>query len=768
MLGLVFGATTLAVTTVLAAFMGGLALGSVLGGRYGARFRRPLLVYGIIEICIAIFALAVPLLFNFIGTVYPFIWRLLDPSFLVSSFWRFLLSSALLLFPTTLMGATLPILSAALLRTPDFHRKSIARLYGFNLAGAIGGTISAGFWLLPNLGVRKTIYVAAAINLFIGLSVFLFEIKKVGTAVVERSVVRPESRLHQPGVTDSSDRQFWIFCAFVSGFVTICMQVAWTRVITMIIGSSTYAFSMVVGVFLLGLLAGAFIISRHNFAHSLRRTILLIEAATAASLYLSLIVVSRLPGWLVTTGLRLNLRSWLGLLSLQLAAAALLILLPALLLGTVLPVVLVWTNESESSLSVRRVGRTVAFNTMGAIAGAFSAGFLLIPFVGTKFTILFAAALSLIVAGVAYEPRSDAGDRHLRRSLAIGAIPLLILVLFFFAPRINLAELSVGAYDGLIRELASTREAGVTNRPNQGPEIHKLLMYDEGITATVSVRRDWDTVSLAINGRTNASDIGDMPTQIMLGQLPLLLAPNTRNGLVVGFASGVTVGSVLQSGIESLDCVELEPATLKASRFFEHVNNRPLEDPRLRLIVDDARTLFQVSPARYDFIVSEPSHPWVPGVANLFTREFFQLGRDRLVDKGVFVQWLQIYQLSTDSLKSVLATFNVVFPYVRVFRVGGLTRGKDLILVGSRQPLSLDQVGDRIRAPRTAAETARAGLHTVEDLMSWYICDEVKLGPAVAGATINTDDNMHIETTVPREAFLPFMESNSEWISRLK
>jgi len=217
-----------------------------------------------------------------------------------------------------------------------------------------------------------------------------------------------------------------------------------------------------------------------------------------------------------------------------------------------------------------------------------------------------------------------------------------------------------------------------------------------------------------------------------------------------------------------LDCVELEPATLKASRFFEHVNNRPLEDPRLRLIVDDARTLFQVSPTRYDFIVSEPSHPWVPGVANLFTREFFQLGRDRLVDEGLFVQWLQIYQLSTDSLRSVLATFNVVFPYVRVFRVGGLTRGKDLILVGSRQPLSLDQVGERMRAPGTAAETLRAGVHTVEDLMSWYVCDEVKLGPAVADATINTDDNMQIETTVPREAFLPLMESNSEWISRLK
>src|SRR5687767_9140344 len=183
-----------------------------------------------------------------------------------------------------------------------------------------------------------------------------------------------------------------------------------------------------------------------------------------------------------------------------------------------------------------------------------------------------------------------------------------------------------------------------------------------------------------------------MPTQVMVGQLPILIAPNVRNGLVVGFASGVTVGSILQSPIQSLECVELEPATVNGSRFFEHVNNRPLNDPRMRLIIDDARTYLRVTPTRYDMIVSEPSHPWVPGVANLFTKEFFTLGRDRLSEDGVFVQWVQIYQLSTDSFRSVLATFHEVFPYVQVFRVEGATKGKDLILIGSKTPLTLDRV----------------------------------------------------------------------------
>src|SRR6185369_10669523 len=161
------------------------------------------------------------------------------------------------------------------------------------------------------------------------------------------------------------------------------------------------------------------------------------------------------------------------------------------------------------------------------------------------------------------------------------------------------------------------------------------------------VRQDGDTVSMAINGRTNASDsVYDMPTQVMLGQLPVLIAPQPKNALVIGFATGVTVGSILQSPIESVTCVELEPATIRASQYFNHVNNRPLDDPRTKLIV---------TPYRYDIIVSEPSHPWVPGVANLFTEEFFQLGRERLSEQGVFVQWLQIYQLSTESLRSVLA-----------------------------------------------------------------------------------------------------------------
>ena len=417
---------------------------------------------------------------------------------------------------------------------------------------------------------------------------------------------------------------------------------------------------------------------------------------------------------------------------------------------------------------MRLVGRSYAVNTSGAIAGAFVAGFVLIPKLSTRFTILFAAALCIVVAGVAYQPKVDGKDRELQRAVAAGLTLTLVVLLFVVAPRMNLADLSVGAYDSLVRVLAKSRGGAAGGSVEQrGPEVHELLMYDEGPTSTVSVRKDWDITSMAINGRTNASDREDMATQVMLGQLPLLLAPRLRNALVVGFATGVTAGAILQSPIEAVTCVELEPATVNGSRFFEHVNQHPLNDPRLHLVIDDARTYLRVVPTRYDMIVSEPSHPWVPGVANLFTREFFQLGRDRLNDDGIFVQWLQIYQLSTDSLRSILATFHETFPQVLVFRVAGASKGKDLLLVGSKTPLTLDHIKERIVEPRIATELARVNIKSVADVKAWYVCDEKQLGPAVAGAIINTDDNMHIETTVPREAFRPLLETNGAWLEKL-
>lgn len=775
MLGLVFGATTFAISAVLAAFMGGLALGSAWAGRLAARIERPLRVYGVIEIAIAIYAVAVPLLFRLVDHLYAFIWEQFHPGFYAFSLWRFLLSSLVLLVPTTLMGATLPVLSAALLRSPRKGATAVTRLYTCNLVGAIFGVVLAGFYLLPSLGVRMTIYTAAAINLLVGLAAIVIDRKDERAGVTdEASEVGEEAAelaqpVPQPATRDPQSPRFWLLCAAVSGFVTISTQVAWTRVLTMIIGSSTYAFSIVVALFLLGLTVGAYLVGRKKQKTTdLRRSLMNVELATAAALFLSIWITNGTPSFLTGLGLSLQINSWLGLIGLQVVAAALLILLPAILMGMVMPLVLVWASGAGGDASVRLVGRSYAVNTLGAIAGAFSTGFILIPKVSTRFTILFAAGMCIVLAGLAYRPPREARDPDLRRAFAAGATACLVLLLLA-APRMRLDELSIGAYDSLVRVLARSRgsvqEADPAKPP--GPDIHRLLWYKEGPTATVSVRDDWGIRSMAVNGRTNASDRDDMPTQVILGQLPLLVAPRAETGLIVGYGSGVSVGSMLQSGIQSLECVELEPAAIEAGEYFNHVNNQPLADPRLRLIIDDARTYLRVNPASYDMIVSEPSHPWVPGVANLFTREFFELGRGRLKEDGVFVQWLQTYQLSTESLRSVLATYRSVFPHVLVFRVQGAARGKDLILVGSRVPLSLARVGERMQDARVAKELSRININSPADLEAWFVCDETALAPAVEGAAINTDDNMLVETSAPREAFLPMTEANAAWVEKL-
>ena len=556
------------------------------------------------------------------------------------------------------------------------------------------------------------------------------------------------------------------------------MQVVWSRVLAMIIGSSTYAFSIVLALFLVGLALGAYLVSarRNPDAWWLRRAVMVIEILTALTLFLSLRITSATPELLISTAFRLGINSWTGLLALQIAAAALLILLPATLMGMVMPLVLMWAGSGRpagelatdlAQARVRLVGHSYALNTVGAIAGSVITAFVLIPGTSTRFTIFCVAALCLMVAGIAYEPSRATSDRALARSLAIGGTVILVLSMLAAWPRLNLNALSTGAYDSYVRVLARSRVAPEKDQTD-GPGNHQLLMYEEGRTATVSVRRDWGITSVAINGRTNASDADDMPTQVLVGQLGVLTAPRPGQAMMVGFATGVTAGSVLQSPIESIDCVEIEPAAVASSRFFEHVNNRPLSDPRLHVIIDDARTYLRVNPVTYDMIISEPSHPWVPGVANLFTREFFTLGRRRLKDDGVFVQWLQIYQLSTESLRSVLATFHETFPYVAVFRVQGAAKGKDLILIGSGAPVRLDQINERMKDPRTKADLDRVGITSAEEVRAWFVCDETQLGPAVAGSVINTDDNMHVETVAPREAFRPTMAENAAWIESLR
>jgi spermidine synthase len=775
MLGLVFGTTTLAISAVLCAFMAGLALGSSIAGRSAARLKRPVAVYGTIEIAVGVFAVMVPALFRVVDWAYAGIWQHWHPGFYALESTRFVIAALMLILPTGLMGATLPVLAVAADRSDARASRGLSKLYAGNLAGAIIGTVIAGFVLLPILGITKTIWLSALINVTIGVGCLLIDRNAFASATAAAESVTDQ---RFPPAISTAAHKFWLSCAFVSGLITIGMQLVWSRLLTMIVGSSTYAFSIVLALFLGGLTIGAFAMGRIKLSElaALRQLVLRIEIATAVSLFVSVMLVNAMPDLLIRAGFFFHVNSWGALLALQAVAATIIVLMPAILMGTILPLVLLnaQLNRSPSTVNppgasdfAKFVGFSYALNTIGAIIGSIVTAFILIPKVGSRLTIFLFAAICIIIAGVAYEPPRSA-DRVVRRSFAAGATALLIILAFAVWPRLSVEGLSIGAYDSFVRVLGKSR-GGIPTEEEYAAGEHQLLMFDEGRSATVSVRKDWKITSLAINGRTNASDAEDMPTQIMLGQLGVLNAPRLNNALVVGFATGVTAGAMLQSPIQSVECVEIEPAAVTASRFFEHVNEHPLQDQRLHVVIEDARTYLKLSQSSYDLIVSEPSHPWVPGVANLFTREFFAFGSNRLYEDGIFVQWLQTYQLSTESLRTVIATFHSVFPHMMVFRVAGPARGKDLILLGSRTALGLNLVQQRISDPHIAQEIARAGLKGMDDLQNnWLICDETQLTTALGGARINSDDNMLVETRAPRDAFRATIEANAAWIDGLK
>jgi spermidine synthase len=331
----------------------------------------------------------------------------------------------------------------------------------------------------------------------------------------------------------------------------------------------------------------------------------------------------------------------------------------------------------------------------------------------------------------------------------------LLVLGILLRPDWNHADLHTGVAEP--GRLASDAMSGLSD-PGE-----RVLFVRDGPTATVyeSELPDKSRV-LIINARTNASDdAGDMATQILLGHAPLLLAPRPERVFAIGWGSGVTIGSLAQSPTRAITAVEIEPAVVEGSAHFRHVNNDPLRDPRVRLYVDDARHILVAAEETYDVIISEPPHPWVAGVSNLFTQDFYRLAERRLASDGLFVQWLQTYQISIDTYRAVLATFQSVFPEVMVFHPPG---GTDTILVGSRRPLTVDlaTLDQRWAFPATRADLARIGMQAPEYLLACLL-----LGPAGArqlaeGAQLNTDNNMYVEFRGPRDMERDVVESSQE------
>ncbi len=778
---LIFGSTAFAVSTVLTAFMAGLALGSYLLGRWIDRRGSPLLSYAGLEALIGAYALFIPLIFGALVPLYQWVWDSFSPNYYLFSLIRFALAFLVLMIPTTCMGGTLPILSKFYALLPEGQLSlSVSTLYAVNTFGAVLGTIASGFLLIPALGLSQSVLTASLINFLLAglivLTVFTAPAKLRGFLLRRSS---PGLRPSPPdrGVNDKKGEgrgemhlRFYVLLSFaLTGFAALVLEVAWTRVLSLVLGPSVYAFSVMLATFLVGLAVGAFAFSRLIEAFKLDglKTLGWLQLLIGAATFLTLLLFNQLPFLFATIFHRWGAsQSAEVLFGLEFLLAFLVMYLPTFFMGGIFPAV-VQVFSAERGAAGRTIGRIYAANTVGAILGSFSAGFLLIPTVGIQNTVIITIFIYLGLSLITALLRRSAAARPLERlgGLAIPIAAMLLVALF--TPDWNRLVMSSGMFQYAPRlKPPQAPEGYIPTRADFERYVNRLeiLFYKEGYSGTITVAKEKavpaqqlgdqmvGSVLLINNGKIDASSYSDMPTQVFSGHVGLMLHPAPKEVLVIGLASGTTAGSALQHPIEQLTNVEIEQAVVEASREFDFVNNRPLDDPRSTLIVNDGRNYLLVTPKEYDVIISEPSNPWMSGPSNLFTQEFFKIVRKKLKHDGIFVQWVQMYSMSPENMRALIATVRSVFPYIYVFNT---LVGADLLLVSSGRPVPFDlqRLQERLEQEPIKRDLARIRIKSVADFLAYFRLGSDEIAELVRGAPLNTDDNALIEFAAPKDLY---------------
>jgi spermidine synthase len=740
MLGLVFGHTVHAVTTILAAFMGGLGLGSYVFGRRTARFTEPVRVYGLLEIGIGVSCALTPLLFWLVSRLYPGLHATLAASYATFSFVQFLLVAAVLLVPTALMGATLPVLVQGLVGDARHVPRTVGLLYAVNTFGAVVGVAAAGYVALPAWGNRAVLWTTAAANVAVGAAALAYGSRRPAGRERRAPAARAERDVAEASARPALMGALVAAALVVSGAVSMVYEVAWTRALALVIGSSTYAFSAMLVAFLAGIAGGA---AAYAYVVGARRvgvaTFALIQGAIGVSVAVIVIGFERTPELFLLALQRSQSPGFVQ--AVQVLVSTLALLGPALLIGATLPCALA-VHASTAARAGADTGRLYAFNTLGAIAGAVLAGFVLVPAIGVQASIAAGIVTNLVLAAVLLTLAS--GERAGARWAAAAAC-LGIATGAWFLPRWNPRVMSSGVAIYAMEYLPDVK-AGVV-APLAEREI---VYYRDGVGATVAVARSASHLTLIVNGKTDASNNpADMTTQLMLGHLPLLLHHAPREVLVVGLGSGITAGAVSRHPVGAVDVVEIEPAVVEASRFFARENGDVLRDPRTRLTVADARNFLLTTGRRYDVITSEPSNPWIGGVASLFSREFFALARERLRPDGLMVQWVHGYGLAPEDFRMIVATFRSVFGATSLWQVA---QG-DYLLVGRADavPLDVGALKRRWTEGRGVREDLqRIGIDDWPGLLGFFLLSESDVARVPAGDRLNTDDWLGLEFSAPR------------------
>ena len=730
-LQLIFGSTTDSVAVVLGIYMAGLGLGAAWFGRIADRGANPVRLYAWLEAGVGLFAVASPLLFDGVASAYAAVQGRFDLAPGPATALKALLSVFALGAPTLLMGGTLPALRAAL---GAGQGRSIGRLYAANTIGAAMGAALAGFVLIEIAGLWRTLLLAAGANLAIAA---------LALRVARRSIREPAAPADARRWARSPVALYLGAGALLSGALAMLYEIVWARLLTLVLGPSTYAFSSVLVVYLIGLgLGGAL--------HA--RTATRIRGATAfaiAQLVSAAAVTLLLPVFDSVPALALYARQLPGLggpqfLYAQVLFPALLLLPPAVVAGYALPLC-ISSLEADERRAGADLGDLYLANTGGAILGTALCGFVFIPKLGTETTLRLGIALS---AAFAAAGALVAGRRGTRRLLLAGGVAVVAAALA--APRWdrNVMDGSAVWREPVFRSRLDAH-AFLRKAPSE------LLFWEEGRNATVAVRRFADGArTLYVGGKADAGDGGDMPTQVFVGVLPMLAHPDPRRVLTVGLGSGVTADRVAALGVERVDVVEMEEAVVRASVHFRDVNHDVARNRRVRLRLMDARSYLMSTRERYDLIISEPSNPWMAGVSTLFSRDHYRAARRRLEAGGLFAQWIQLYSMDAGTVRQLLATFAASFEHVQAWH---MSRG-DILLLGAGSPVtfSLRRMQAMIDTAPWLRNDLRAlwGGRRVEDVFGHYLIGD-RLIREVIGKTpdVATDDRNPIEFRAARALY---------------
>lgn len=695
-LTLVMGNTVHSTTTVLAGFMAGLALGSFFFGRLVDKSdRSPLTLYAYLELGIGLFAFAFPFLIQTFKTVYIFLHHLLGLNLLIFTILRFLVSFALLLVPTILMGATLPVLSKYVEEGYDNIGKRIGLLYAINTLGAVVGILSTGYVLLGLSGIKATTKTAIMINLFVAFLAILLEKKQSQKQSIKESPLITQQKSIPHLTYDNLPlgmNRIALIAYFFSGFLALGYEVLWMRVFIPFLYSSTYSFSTMLAAFLVGLSVGSWIFSRYvdrwkALLNALGWIQIWIGSLTLSSIFSFLIYYRVFSSYLDLALEQMTIFSFL----INFLYFIIILIPPCLLMGGVFPLIIKMISQGDTHFIGTKVGSVYFANTIGAILGSVTTGFIFIPLLGLHLSLKIFILANLLL-GITLLFISRLKNEKTVRSFLGGLIAVGLVVII---------TLSGG------NVFLTVLKEQLTNKWGE----NDLIYYKEGSTATVSVTegkkdrmRLLHVNSIAITGRSLSPKL--------MAHLPVLLHPNPQKALVICFGMGTTFRSLAAHGLE-VQGVELVPEEIETFPLFYKDAAELLKDSRNRIEINDGRNHLELTRAKYDIITVDPSPPlYSSGMVNLYTPEFYSLCRDRLTPGGVMSMWIFLPTCHTSEFQMLLKSFVTVFPHTTVWRAPYIP---GIFAIGTKEKLQVNM------------ETLRKRMqsHRIQDDVRGFILENV-------------------------------------------